>query len=101
MIDGADALASLGFAGVIAAAIAIIKSIVGERMPSRAPAALALVFAAALVAIGMQAGEFELTLLEAIAVTVAQTAEVLGARELMRGVAGDNVLRYDVRLPGR
>lgn len=101
MIDGADALASLGFAGVIAAAIGIIKSIIGDRMPARAPAALALAFAGLLVTIGMISGEFELTLLEAIAVTVAQTAEVLGARELMRNVAGDRVMRYDVTLPGR
>ena len=102
MIEGSDALASIGMAGVIAMVIGIFKSIAQPRkLPPRAAPLIALLSAVAIVVVGIRTGEFELTILEAVAVVIVQTAEMIGTRELFRSVAPGVLKGYSVGLSGR
>ena len=102
MIEGSEALASIGIAGIIAMVIAIFKAIAQPRkLPPGLPPLIALLSAVAIVVVGMRTGEFDLTLLEAGAVVIVQTAEVLGMRELFRTVAPGALDGYSVGLSGR
>ena len=86
-MDASTAAASLGLAVAVATVIGIIKTALPSRLPNRVVPLIALGLSAVAIAVGRATGEIEGAPLELAILTVAQTGEAIGARELFRAVA--------------
>ncbi len=75
----------LGIAVAVATLLGVVKSTL-PKMDRRFVPVLALVLASGAVAVGAWSGEVEGAPLELVLLAIAETATVIGARELFRAV---------------
>ena len=103
-MDGETLVSGLGIGATIAVAIGILKAATPAGWWTgriKVAPLLALIFAAAVVVGGVASGEIEGGVLVLVFLVVAQAAEAIGARELLRVVAPDAGVGTNLNIGGR